>query len=83
MFGVMFRGHPDHRRLLTDYGFEGHPLRKDFPLVGNVELHYDGNEAKIKQTAVALVQELREYECSSKWKGYASAALPGDEKKSV
>ena len=69
MFGIFFSGHPDLRRLLTDYGFIGHPLRKDFPLSGNVEVKYDLNEKKVVYEPVKLTQSFREFDFESPWKG--------------
>ena len=69
LFGIAFNNHPDLRRLLTDYGFIGHPLRKDFPLSGNVEVKYDLNEKKVVYEPVKLTQTFREFEFESPWKG--------------
>lgn len=79
LFGVFFSEHPDLRRLLTDYGFEGHPLRKDFPLTGYVEVRYDDEQKRVVYEPVKLVQEFRNFDFLSPWEG-AQAALPGDEK---
>jgi len=82
MYGVRFSGHPDLRRILTDYGFEGHPLRKDFPLTGHVEVRYDDDRKKVVYEPVSLVQEFRDFDFESPWEG-ARGALPGDEKAAV
>ncbi|WP_119418133.1 NADH-quinone oxidoreductase subunit C [Desertibaculum subflavum] len=79
MYGVMFSDHPDLRRLLTDYGFEGHPLRKDFPLTGYVELRYDEEQKRVVYEPVTLTQEFRRFDFLSPWEG-ARYVLPGDEK---
>ena len=79
MYGIMFSGHPDLRRLLTDYGFDGHPLRKDFPLTGNVELRYSEDEKRVVYEPVSLVQEFRKFDFQSPWEG-TDYVLPGDEK---
>jgi len=79
MYGIGFDGHPDLRRLLTDYGFEGHPLRKDFPVTGFVELSYDDDAKRVAYRPVDLVQEMREFDFKSPWEG-AARALPSDEK---
>ncbi len=79
MYGVLFDGHPDLRRLLTDYGFDGHPFRKDFPLSGYVELRYDEERKRVVYEPVKLVQEFRDFDFLSPWEG-AKYVLPGDEK---
>ena len=81
LYGVIFIGHPDMRRLLTDYGFEGHPLRKDFPLTGFVEVRYDDQEKRVLYEPVRLNQEFRNFDFVSPWEG-AHYPLPGDEKRS-
>jgi NADH-quinone oxidoreductase subunit C len=78
MFGVSFNGLADHRRILSDYGFEGHPLRKDFPLTGYVEVHYDEQAKRVAYEKVSLTQELRSFDFLSPWEGMTT--LPGDEK---
>ncbi|MCX8505879.1 MAG: NADH-quinone oxidoreductase subunit C [Alphaproteobacteria bacterium] len=80
MYGVMFAGHPDLRRILTDYGFEGHPLRKDFPLTGYVEVRYDDEQKRVIYEPVKLTQEFRSFDFESPWEGMIAAPLPGDEK---
>jgi NADH-quinone oxidoreductase subunit C len=79
LYGVPFTGHPDMRRLLTDYGFEGHPLRKDFPLTGFVEVRYDDEEKRVIYEPVRLTQEFRNFDFLSPWEG-PDYPLPGDEK---
>ena len=79
MYGVTFADHPDLRRLLTDYGFSGYPLRKDFPLTGFVELRYDDEQKRVVYQPVKLVQEFRDFDFMSPWEG-APHILPGDEK---
>jgi NADH-quinone oxidoreductase subunit C len=79
MYGIMFDGNPDLRRLLTDYGFEGHPMRKDFPLTGYVELRYDDEQKRVVYEPVQLTQEFRSFDFESPWEG-AKYVLPGDEK---
>jgi NADH-quinone oxidoreductase subunit C len=81
LYGVFFAGHPDMRRLLTDYGFDGHPLRKDFPLTGFVEVRYDDQEKRVVYEPVRLNQEFRKFDFLSPWEG-ADYPLPGDEKAS-
>nr|WP_306422336.1 NADH-quinone oxidoreductase subunit C [Geminicoccus harenae] len=80
MYGVMFSDHPDLRRLLTDYGFDGHPLRKDFPLTGYVEMRYDPEQQRVVYEPVKLRQDFRSFDFLSPWEG--SGLLPGDEKAS-
>ena len=81
MYGIMFAGNPDLRRILTDYGFEGHPLRKDFPLTGYVELRYDEAEKRVVYEPVKLTQEFRRFDFMSPWEGAPYIhTLPGDEK---
>ncbi|HEY7843243.1 MAG TPA: NADH-quinone oxidoreductase subunit C [Bradyrhizobium sp.] len=80
LYGVIFIGHPDMRRLLTDYGFEGHPLRKDFPLTGFVEVRYDDQEKRVLYEPVRLSQEFRKFDFLSPWEGADYPVLPGDEK---
>ena len=79
MFGVLFSGHPDLRRILTDYGFSGHPFRKDFPLTGYVEVRWDDEQKRVVYEPVKLQQEFRTFDFMSPWEG-AKYILPGDEK---
>jgi NADH-quinone oxidoreductase subunit C len=79
MYGVFFADHPDLRRILTDYGFEGHPLRKDFPLTGYVELRYDDEQKRVVYEPVKLTQDFRTFDFLSPWEGM-TRDLPGDEK---
>jgi NADH-quinone oxidoreductase subunit C len=83
LYGVIFTGHPDMRRLLTDYGFDGHPLRKDFPLSGFVEVRYDDDEKRVVYEPVRLNQEFRKFDFLSPWEGADYPVLPGDEKAGV
>ena len=79
LFGIYFTDHPDLRRILTDYGFEGHPLRKDFPLTGYVEIRYDDEKKRVVYEPVKLTQEYRSFDFLSPWEG-VQPLLPGDEK---
>ncbi|NJO24222.1 MAG: NADH-quinone oxidoreductase subunit C [Sphingomonadales bacterium] len=79
MFGILFSDHPDLRRILTDYGFQGHPLRKDFPLTGYVEVRYDDAQKRVVYEPVKLTQEFRSFDFMSPWEG-TDYVLPGDEK---
>jgi NADH-quinone oxidoreductase subunit C len=79
LYGILFTGHPDLRRLLTDYGFQGHPLRKDFPLTGFLEVRYDDEQKRVVYEPVRLAQEFRSFDFESPWEG-VDYDLPGDEK---
>jgi len=79
MYGILFSGHPDLRRILTDYGFQGFPLRKDFPLTGYVEVRYDDDQKRVVYEPVKLTQEFRSFDFESPWEG-VDYVLPGDEK---
>jgi len=78
MYGILFTGHPDLRRILTDYGFKGYPLRKDFPMSGYVEVRYDDEQKKVVYEPIKLTQEFRKFDFESPWEG--AGMLPGDEK---
>lgn len=80
MYGVVFEGNPDQRRILTDYGFEGHPLRKDFPLTGFKEVRYDSEKMAVVYDDVKLQQDFRDFDFESPWEAMETVQLPGDEK---
>jgi NADH-quinone oxidoreductase subunit C len=82
LFGILFANHPDLRRILTDYGFSGHPLRKDFPMSGYVEVRYDDEQKRVVYEPVRLNQEFRQFDFLSPWEGDSRYELPGDEKAS-
>ena len=79
LYGILFSDHPDLRRILTDYGFQGYPLRKDFPLTGFVEVRYDNEQKRVIYEPVKLAQEFRSFDAMSPWEG-TDYVLPGDEK---
>ena len=80
LYGIFFSDHPDLRRILTDYGFDGHPLRKDFPLTGFVELRYDPDQRRVVYEPVKLAQDFRTFDFASPWEAITDIQLPGDEK---
>jgi NADH-quinone oxidoreductase subunit C len=80
MYGIFFADHPDLRRILTDYGFDGHPMRKDFPLTGYVELRYDPDQRRVVYEPVKLTQDFRTFDFTSPWEAITDIQLPGDEK---
>ncbi len=80
LYGVFFADHPDLRRILTDYGFDGHPMRKDFPLTGYVELRYDPDQRRVIYEPVKLTQDFRTFDFTSPWEAITDIQLPGDEK---
>lgn len=83
MYGVYFAGNPDLRRILTDYGFDGHPMRKDFPVTGYVELRYDNEQRRVVYEPVKLTQDYRNFDYLSPWEGMTDVQLPGDEKGTI